>query len=452
MKPSKFNVFIPLPSEEEEYLVYNTLTDSKVTMGGELKRAMEKARRDGALFDPEVEAYLEPLQELGIVVADGEDEELTARHWLQRIKFSTETLDIVLLTTYACNLACEYCFEKRIGSNVVMDGETCRKVVAWVGQRLGQVRPRRLHLTFYGGEPLLNPGAIRYLSQQLQAEASRRGTEVEITLATNGVLLNRELVLELLPYGLSAVKVTLDGDREAHDAKRPFKDGGPTFERIFSNLLAIKELVPLIVVGNYDRTNQDAIPALLDRLQAFGFQDAIREMGFRPFLPRLAAVSVSESPCSLCSLSDGEVEDLLRLAQEVRQRGFTVRELVSTAPCVATREHSCVIDPQGKIYKCAAFLGREDLAVGDLSAPSFNQVNARFVAAGPWPACQGCEYLPLCDGGCRSSAYLKGGDIREMACERPFFEQVAMKWVGWDYLMAEAESESVGNVACSALG
>lgn len=449
MKPSKFNVFIPLPSEDEEYLVFNTLTDSRVTVGGELKRAMEKARLDGA-FDPEVQAYLEPLQELGIVVADEEDEELTARHWLQRNKFSTEILDVVLLTTYACNLACGYCFEKRIHSNGMMDGETCRKVVAWVGQRLDQVRPRRLHLTFYGGEPLLNPEAIRYLSQKLQVEASHRGVEVEITLATNGVLLSRDLVMELLPYGLNAVKVTLDGDREAHDARRPSRDGRPKFDRIFSNLLAIKELVPLIVVGNYDQANKGAILTLLDRLQAFGFQDAIREMGFRPILPGLAAASPSESSCSLCSLSDGEVEDLLSLSQEVRQRGFTGRELVSTAPCVATREHSCVIDPGGKIYKCVAFLGREEFAIGDLSAPSFNQVNARFVAAGPWPACKGCEYLPLCDGGCRSSAYLKGGDIREMACERPFFEQVAMKWVGLDYLTEEARSESVGNVACSA--
>ena len=276
MKPSKFNVFIPLPSDEEEYLVFNTLTDSRATVGGELKRALERTYL-GEELDPEVQACLEPLQELGIMVQDEVDEDRTAQDWLHRVKSSTDTLDVTLLTTYACNLACEYCFEKRIGSNAFMDDETCRKAAAWISQRIEQVRPNRLRLTFYGGEPLLNLGAVRYLSRQLYAEASKRGTEVEITLATNGVLLSREIVLELLPYGLTTVKVTLDGDGAAHDARRPFKDGRGSFEAIFSNLRAVKDLVSLVVVGNYDRNNKGAVPVLLDRLQAFGFQDSIRE-------------------------------------------------------------------------------------------------------------------------------------------------------------------------------
>ena len=39
MKPSKFNIVIPLP-DSEEFLIFNTFTDSRVVVRREIKEAI----------------------------------------------------------------------------------------------------------------------------------------------------------------------------------------------------------------------------------------------------------------------------------------------------------------------------------------------------------------------------------------------------------------------------
>ena len=88
----------------------------------------------------------------------------------------------------------------------------------------------------------------------------------ESMLTTNGALLTPEVVEQLMPYGLRGAKVTLDGDRAAHDAKRQFKNGAGSFDRIIANIRAIGGRIPIQVGGNFDEENVGHIPALLDYL------------------------------------------------------------------------------------------------------------------------------------------------------------------------------------------
>ena len=48
-----------------------------------------------------------------------------------------------------------------------MSLETAAQVVAWIEERLDEVRPEKFVLTLFGGEPLLNLPVAYYLAEQL---------------------------------------------------------------------------------------------------------------------------------------------------------------------------------------------------------------------------------------------------------------------------------------------
>src|SRR4029453_3736322 len=104
------------------------------------------------------------------------------------------------------------------------------------GARAG---PGKVRCVFWGGEPLLNLPVVYYLAEHVHAEASRRGVTLALNIITNGLLLTPEVVDRLVPYGLNGVKVTLDGDKAAHDRMRPMRGGQGTFDKIVANLKAI---------------------------------------------------------------------------------------------------------------------------------------------------------------------------------------------------------------------
>jgi uncharacterized protein len=142
------------------------------------------------------------------------------------------------------------------------------------------------------------------------------GIQLNISIITNGVLIDGELVDFLLPLGLKEVKVTLDGDREAHDAKRPHRNGDGTFDTILQNLLRLKGKVPISIGGNFDDSNKESIPQLLDLLEERGFNGNLKRVGFKPIFSSLETAKLSRSSFKTCTFSDINVEDMLWLRSE----------------------------------------------------------------------------------------------------------------------------------------
>jgi len=433
MRPSKFNVYIPLGDDgNNDYLIFNTLTDSRALVDSRLKGVMERAGR-GEHVDEREMGYLRPLLDVGMMVDEDVDEDMELEYWFQRIKFDSSCLNITVIPTYACNLGCTYCFQQGLNPKTSMDVSMSRKVVEWVSEKMDQVRPHALMLFFFGGEPLLNLKVVYSLSEGIYMQSKNRGIELQIYIITNGVFIREDVVERLLPYGLRGIKVTLDGDEVAHDMKRPFKDGKGSFQAIFNNLISIRGKVPITIGGNYDDSNVKSMPVLLDRLRDAGFNGDIQDVAFKPILGRMGQQSKG---CDFCGFSGTDV-DFLWLMEEIRRRDFTPMQRIAFVPCDANREYSYTIDPSGKVYKCGGFAGMEELAIGDLKKDDFNGMNARFMAADPWKRCKECAYVPLCGGGCRYVAYARQKDLGGIACQRPYFEKVAMELVKMEYLAAE---------------
>ena len=263
---------------------------------------------------------------------------------------NSDELHVTVLTTLQCNFACDYCLQGDHGeynkSVTKMSPETARHVCEWFVERLDSVKPRKLVLTSFGGEPLLNLEALYAISERAYDETQKRGVESEINIITNGLLLTREIVDHLKPLGLNGVKVTLDGDRETHDRMRPLRGGQATFDRIVENIRQVADRCNIAIGGNFDEDSVDSYPALLDFLKEQSFADSLVKVAFKPIIsttPKpqtdglipLTAVDQSGkplrggcmtiagsgggSPCDSCHFLD---EKMSFLREETKQRGF----------------------------------------------------------------------------------------------------------------------------------
>ena len=135
---------------------------------------------------------------------------------------------MVLNVTNQCNLACTYCYE--YGEDKIVDTENGRQ--AEVHERGDGARQRRVpaarepanrvaHLTFFGGETLLNFPVLQNRRSHMRGGARRRRARtIDFSLTTNATLLRPEII-EFLAENHVGVTVSIDGpQRDAGQVPR----------------------------------------------------------------------------------------------------------------------------------------------------------------------------------------------------------------------------------------
>ncbi len=155
--------------------------------------------------------------------------------------------------TDACNLRCVHC-EQNAGTKDPAELDTAEALA--LADDLAAAKCRCVNLT--GGEPLLRrdwPLLARHLAD--------RG--IVVVVISNGVLLDGEAVAQLKDSGVSAVAVSLDGDREVHDRIR-------------------------VPAARATGSVYDAALAALDRLAAAGIRSAVITQIHRRNIDRLGAM------------------------------------------------------------------------------------------------------------------------------------------------------------------
>ncbi len=87
-------------------------------------------------------------------------------------------------------------------------------------------------------------------------------------------------------------------------------------------------------------------------------------------------------------------------------------------------EDDFTVNWDGVIYKCPGFIGRGDLAAGDVRGGLREYRRANGVGAWRRRACLECAYLPLCFGGCRYMKLLREGTVTGVDCQREYLDAV----------------------------
>lgn len=424
-KSSLFNLFF---EKNRRYLIANTLTRAVLEVDADIYKAL---RKDNFSVLHKEEVSL--LEHEGIVLPTYLNEKGIFECWLKDNRYNTENVKILLTLTTQCNLNCIYCYEKPdfLNSGKNATEEVLKHTILWIKKFAERYRSKRVHISFYGGEPSLRSNLIEFAVKQSQTKL--KSYHVDYSMFTNGYFLPERLKQIILSNPFAHFQITLDGEAKIHNARRPLANGQPTFQIILKNiefLLKHNQLVKII--SNFDGCNYNSIFKMLEFLKKeFGNNNF--EVDFNPVFK----TPFLEEYWSDCYLKLSDIYaiwyHLYVFAENLGLKTNPLR-IFNKGLCTFNRFSSFVIGPEGNIYKCIGFLGRKGLAVGNVSEDLQKVLNLvkSQIEINPWNGnseCTTCPLLPLCLGGCRFHTLVKARNIYDVYCHKKLIESLDMNYI-----------------------
>ena len=396
-------------------LVYSTKKASVSVLNKQLIESAEK----GALSSESMKT----LANLGVVVSDGMDEKRSMLGFLDQINGSDTGMNITVVLNMDCNFACVYCYEGDMKGKLYMSPETADHIIDFIKKRFNETT-KTINIDFFGGEPLLSKDLILYISRGVKSFAGDRGAEYTFNLVSNGSLFKRRVAEELKALGMQGVKVTLDGPAEVHDQSRPFKGGGGSFDVILRNIRETCDIVKVSIGGNFDKKNYKTFPGLLDFLGEKGLgPDSVAHVKFDPVMGRQEADGSPADFFDGC-MSINEpwlIEAGLYLREEILRRGYSTPKILPM-PCQVELKNFYVVHFDGTLYKCPGFIGKKGFETGSVREGMTDYCDSYKLDIWKDDECLGCEYLPLCFGGCKYMTYLREGRVDRKDCKKPYLD------------------------------
>jgi uncharacterized protein len=415
MQPSQYLKVYPFDEKPGHLLLFSTRNVSKILITEETYKAIEQGT-----LSPSDEAL---LLRLGMIVPDREEERRVVFGFFDELNEINTGLSLMVVLNLDCNFSCVYCYEGEMKGNLYMSDETADQLIDFIRDHFPE-KKNTLVIDFYGGEPLLSIGLIKYISRALKSFTASREASYGFTLVTNGSFFTRKVAEELVPLGLQSVKITLDGPAEIHNRYRPFKSGAGSFDTIIRNIKETCALVKVGIGGNFEKSTYEKFPLLLDYLLTEGLTpDRVGMVKCDPVIKTPEAdLSLPEYRGGCMSVNEPWISDAsAQLREEILKRGYTTLPLIPIT-CMVEMTDSYVVNFDGVICKCPGFIGKQGFEVGDL------QTGVKDYAAsyklGIWKNedCARCEYLPLCLGGCRYMTFLRDGGIGSVDCQKPYLD------------------------------
>jgi uncharacterized protein len=269
-RASRFNIFVPL--HHGRRLAYNSLSGAFALWEADDCRVFEEIA--GGVRPPGQE-----FEKAGFVVPRDLDEVALLEQQYIAHRFDGRSLVLTIAPTMACNFGCDYCFQ---GQDKPVDTMTpeVQDAILTLAQRAAPDL-RRIHVAWYGGEPLMRRKVVESLSDRLIAFCDGRGLTYDASMVSNGFLLGADVIRSLERRRVKTIQVTLDGVAEYHDDRRYLLNGRPTFGRILGNLKDCVEASPvrLSIRVNIDSRNAADLRSLMDHLAEAGLANRKNHRG-----------------------------------------------------------------------------------------------------------------------------------------------------------------------------
>ena len=353
-KFSRYNYVVEF--SEDEYLIFNTLSLSLITLDKihyELLKVDEINQFVESFNNEEIQCLLEN----GFIVEAGVDEikVLKDRYWYN--KYKDDTLHISVMTTLGCNFCCPYCFETH--RNVTLTQNVEDAIYEFVKSNM--IGKLKLHVDWYGGEPLLNLSSILNLSKRFKSLSETENFEYGASITTNGYLLDEETIQKLVELNLKSAQITLDGPKEIHDKMRPLCGNVGTYDRIIANIKTASKYISINIRVNVDKDTYKSVDKL--------FSDLVGIPNICVAIKAIVPASYKEYGKEVLSAED--------YAKIVVEKYFYAQKLgLKTAIddlfrgsvyryCIVDSDSQFIISPTGKVFKCGeSYLDDETGIIG----------------------------------------------------------------------------------------
>jgi len=325
-----------------------------------------------------------------------------------------------LFVTEACNLACDYCFAasdgRRRGTIPLLQA---LHAVDW----LMQSRHPRVHITFWGGEPLLRLDLLRQVSAHARDGARQADKTLTLSMPTNATLLTNE-ALAWIADNRVQIFLSIDGDPRG----RPLASGGSSLplalaglERAMASSMRPAPSVRMTVTP--DNAEQQA--ETVARFQQLG----VRELLLYPAMDRpwsaaaLAAFARGQQALATQYINDPR-RPLLKAWRPMLRRLQTGsrRQRQGLPSSCAAGSALVALDVRGQFTPCHRFVFyNRDRDTGptlgslehglDLTATALVAgLDIRDQHAEDGTPCVRCDLFDLCGYGCPAISFAVTGD------------------------------------------
>ena len=386
-------------SKRNGWLLFSSVSNTFLKVSDEEAKVLMQIKEDPEDFDfSELPMLYMQLRSSNILVEDGRDEDTFNVIKMQRLSnlYADRSLLLTVAVTTSCNFDCPYCFEASHRGKI-MDEAAEDLLIAFIKKYRGDV----IHLTWYGGEPLLAWERILSVNKRL-GDIGRR---YDAGMITNGYLLTPDKAKRLNELKIGYLQITLDGTKETHNARRYLAGGGPTYDKILENIDHVMRSDfkgRLHIRVNVDGTNDEEFADVYRMIQQKYPKDFGKRISVYP-----GFVHESEHHGDTGCLFD-TTEQGAFVARMMEKYGIAPMRLYpqrQATGCVLTKRNGYVIGPEAEVYKCWDDVGDKTKAVGSLAR--FDNWDMARIAEGTTgccylddPECKECFYFPICNGGC----------------------------------------------------
>lgn len=405
-------------------LAYDVLTLWNDCSTEEIKTKLQDKYAESEL--DEVIAELRQLEEIGALNApDNYDD-------VKQLQEPGVVKSMCLHVAHDCNLRCKYCFAATgdfcMGERKLLSYEVGKKALDWLVEKSG----KRVHLEvdFFGGEPLMNFDVMKRLVEYGRSIEAEKNKKFKFTTTTNCVLMTEE-IMDFFNKEMGNVVISMDGRPEVHDRMRPTVNGKGSYAIIaekakeFARRRGHQEYY---VRGTYTGYNKDFANDVL----------FLADEGFE----QLSVEPVVTDPACEYALHE---EDLPQLREEYERLAVAYMDRrangkwfnffhfnvdLEGGPCLRKRLTGCgagneyvAVTPDGDIYPCHQFVGREGYRMGSVLDGTFDSNLQKKFANNhvlTKEKCRECWARFYCSGGCAANAEAFHGDISQpydMECQ-----------------------------------
>lgn len=393
-----FYNFIVKDERRDKFIIYNSRTGAMALISQEQLDELTSFVQEG--IDPEKNKLAKQTLTCGFIVPQKVDELFLIQSNIMLGRYNTTLLGLTIAPTMACNFRCPYCFESGFHTHGCMSEDVMRKVVNLVEKKMKSIRS--LHVSWFGGEPLLAMPVIEKLTDSFHKLCEENNVTYSASIVTNGYYYTKENAEKLKKYSVKSVQITIDGPQKIHDSRRFLADGSPTFAVIMQNLIESHGILPVSLRINADMDNIDAVNHVVEFVKANNLYNSVY-LYLAPVISHDNAVTYDSDTCM--SEEAFSLQNLKFLQDNDLPAMYLYPRIVRNY-CTADLFNSYVIDDKGNVTKCWEEIGNSRCFIGKLTSEGFEMTDTdsifRKLSFNPIydAECRECKLLPVCAGGC----------------------------------------------------
>lgn len=360
------------------------------------------------------EKQLQDLFDNDVLIQERLDATSMSKYYSDKTKYKNK-LTISDAMTFSCNMNCIYCFENRTKdfSERLSTEQRIRLLSKLIELYLPDVDC--LDYVFFGGEPLLDLDYIESVSQYISTNYSQ--INVDFSFTSNGTLINDRFISLCQKHNYKEIRITLDGTSSVHNSRRVLKNGQESYDLIIENIKKLCVFTNITIVINTvlddDNFNvyMNMVENMIFHLGEYILADHPRiifNIGTlcHPLFETSHTKGKETSNASSSLMYYALTERLINL-------GATTTSPFYSAQCMNSSEKDITIAPNGNIYKCVTGIGSKHFLLSTYAEFEEHPLtllrnNIRHIERSHHPQCFECDYLAMCNGGCKCQHYEKG--------------------------------------------